>query len=126
LARVEYAWLTGIVFDPMQSRGKEHTASGKSTANGIKQTLLGNAGRCRKSSRQTLKLAELRAKVKQPAAGKTGRVSAVLGAEFRYWLRSERQAERDTRQSSWHNNLPSKPRRSGPIGEWRNVSWPAS
>jgi hypothetical protein len=53
----------------MQSRSREHTASGKSAANGIKQALLGNAiseakpavHRVRqKTSRQNLKLAELR------------------------------------------------------------------
>jgi hypothetical protein len=44
LARLETAYLTGIeTFDKMQSRSREHVASGKLTAEGVKHALLQSA-----------------------------------------------------------------------------------
>src|SRR3954454_12710268 len=105
LARLETAYLSGIEgFDRMQTRSREHAASGKLTPDGVKQALvqsaLGEAVPSLHRSRQTIKnakseLAELRARVKPPASDNTDLVSAMLRAEMRDWLRSKPQAERD-------------------------------
>jgi len=88
----------------MQTRGREHAASGKLTAEGVKHALLQNALSDAVPSlhhaRQTIKnakseLAELRVKVKPPATDKTDLVSAMLRAEMRDWFRSKPQTERD-------------------------------
>jgi hypothetical protein len=105
LARLEGAYLSGLeAYDKMDARAKEHAASGRYTADGIKQALLGNAMSEAVPdlyrARQTIKnakseLAQLRARVRPPTPDKTDLVAAMRRAELRDWLRSKPQAERD-------------------------------
>jgi len=106
LERLQAAYLAGIEsFDRIETRAREHAASGRFTPAGAKQATLQSALNDAVPSlyraRQTIKIAKaeveaLRSKITPLQPDKTDLAAAMLRAEMRDWLRSKPQAERDS------------------------------
>lgn len=105
LERLKKAYLTGLdTIDAAEAKTREHAASGRFTAEGVRQatlkTILHDAVPTLHRARRDIRVAKaerdaLRSKIKPIQTDRTDLVSAMLRTEMRDWLRAKPQAERD-------------------------------